>query len=372
MKTALIYDRVNKIGGAERVLVALHEIWPEAPLYTAVYNPKTAPWAKNFKVIPSFLEKFPFAKTQHEAYPWLTPLAFESFDFSEFDIVISVTSAEAKGIITKPKTLHICYCLTPTRYLWSGYQDYFRSSVFKFLSSPLVFYLRRWDKVAAQRPDIYLAISQNVAGRIKKYYGREAEVIYPPIDLEKFQIHIPKESREAVISKSQTNSKFFLVVSRLVSYKKVDIAVEAFNRLGLPLKVVGTGIEMGNLKRMAKENIEFLAQLTDEALLGYYQRCQTLVFPQEEDFGLVPLEAQACGKPVIAYRGGGALETVVEGKTGEFFDKQTPESLERAVKKFKPEKYNPEYCRQNALKFDKEIFKKKFKEYVQSGYKRFK
>jgi len=367
MKVALIYDWVNKIGGAERVLEALHEIWPEAPLYTAVYNPKTAPWAKDFKVIPSFLQKFPFAKTQHEAYPWLTPLAFESFDFSEFDIVISVTSAEAKGIITKPKTLHICYCLTPTRYLWSGYQDYFRSSVFRFFSSPLVSYLRCWDLIAAQRPDSYLAISQNVAGRIKKYYGQDSRVIYPPIDTEKFKT---RRYREATSSAYTLDAKpYFLVVSRLVPYKKVDIAIEAFNKLGLPLKVVGTGNQTRRLKRMAKKNIEFLGQLTDEALLGYYQRCVATVFPQEEDFGLVPLEAQACGKPVIAYRGGGALETVVEGKTGEFFAEQTPESLGAQVLKFRPGKYKPEDCRQNALRFTKEIFKKKFKEFVEKEWK---
>jgi len=171
MKIALVYDRVSKIGGAERVLEVLHEIWPKAPLYTAVYNPKTAPWAKKFKVVPSFLNCFPFAKTKHEAYPWLTPLVFESFDLTNFDIVISVTSAEAKGIITRPETLHICYCLTPTRYLWSGYKDYFRNKTFRFLTKPIVGYLRYWDKIAAQRPDIYLAISKNVATRIKKYYG---------------------------------------------------------------------------------------------------------------------------------------------------------------------------------------------------------
>jgi len=356
MKVALVYDRVNKIGGAERVLEALHEIFPDAPLYTAVYNPKTAPWAEKFNVIPSFLNKFPFAKRSHEVYPWLTPLAFESFDFSEFEVVISVTSEAAKGIITKPKTLHICYCLTPTRYLWSGYEDYFKNEVFRFFTKPVVSYLRRWDKIAAQRPDVFVAISKNVQQRIKKYYGRDSEVIYPPVDIDKFPI-----------SNSQFPiGEYFLIVSRLVPYKKVDIAIQAFNKLGLPLKVVGTGREMGRLKRMAKKNIEFLGQLTDFQLLSYYQRCQAVVFPQEEDFGLVPLEAQACGKPVIAYRAGGALETVVERKTGEFFDKQTPENLEEIVKKFKPEKYKPEDCRQNALKFDIKIFKKKWKTYLKN------
>jgi len=356
MKVALVYDRVNKIGGAERVLEALHEIFPDAPLYTAVYNPKTAPWAEKFNVIPSFLNKFPFAKRSHEVYPWLTPLAFESFDFSEFEVVISVTSEAAKGIITKPKTLHICYCLTPTRYLWSGYEDYFKNEVFRFFTKPVVSYLRRWDKIAAQRPDVFVAISKNVQQRIKKYYGRDSEVIYPPVDIDKFPI-----------SNSQFPiGEYFLIVSRLVPYKKVDIAIQAFNKLGLPLKVVGTGREMGRLKRMAKKNIEFLGQLTDFQLLSYYQRCQAVVFPQEEDFGLVPLEAQACGKPVIAYRAGGALETVIERKTGEFFDKQTPENLEEIVKKFKPEKYKPEDCRQNALKFDIKIFKKKWKTYLKN------
>lgn len=361
MKVALIYDRVNKIGGAERVLQVLHEIWPDAPLYTAVYNPKTAPWAKDFKVIPSFLQKFPFAKTHHEAYPWLTPLAFESFNFDAFDVVISITSAEAKGVITKPGTLHICYCLTPTRYLWSGYFDY----KIPPLGRPFISRLRIWDQVASQRPDIYLAISKNVQKRIKKYYRRESEVIYPPVDLNKFKMKNEK------LKMTNENKKFFLIVSRLVSYKKVDIAIEAFNRLGLPLKIVGTGTEMGRLKRLAKNNIEFLGQLTDTQLLGYYQRCQAVVFPQEEDFGLVPVETQACGKPVIAYRGGGTLETVVEGKTGEFFDEQTLGSLGAQVKKFKPEKYKPEDCCKNAEKFDLEIFKKKFKEAVEEKWKNF-
>ena len=375
MKVVLIYDRVNKIGGAEKVLQALHEIFPEAPLYTAVYNPKTAPWAKDFKVIPSFLEKFPFAKTQHEAYPWLTPLAFESFDFSEFDVVISVTSAEAKGIITKPNTLHISYILTPTHYLWGiekgeEYRRFGRlAPLVKVFALPFLFYLRVWDKIASQRPDTLLTLSKNVQKRIGKYYGRSSEVIYPPVDTEKF---VPRDQPSTI-----NHQSYFLVVSRLVPYKRVDIVIEVFNRLGLPLKIVGIGIEMGRLKHKALDNIEFLGQLTDKELLGYYQRCKALVFPQEEDFGLVPLEAQACGKPVIAYRAGGALETVVEarstssgqGPTGEFFDHQTSESLSEKIEKFRPGKYKPEDCRENALRFTKEIFKKKFKEFVEKEWK---
>ena len=323
MKVALVYDRVNKIGGAERVLEVLHEIWPEAPLYTAVYYPPGAPWAKKFKVIPSFLNKWPLAKKHHELYPWLTPLAFESFDFSDFDLVISITSAEAKGIITKPKTKHFCYCLTPTRYLWSGYSDYFFNKGLRWLAQPMVGWMRNWDKIAAQRPDEYLAISQEVQRRIKKYYHRESIVLYPPIDTEKFY---PTEKNQ--------NGDYFLIVSRLVSYKKIDLAVKAFNKLCLPLKIVGTGNQMFKLKTSAASNIEFLGELTDQELLSYYQDCRALIFPQKEDFGLVPLEAQSCGKPVIAFAGGGALETVIEGKTGTFFKPQSVKALMEKVKNF--------------------------------------
>ncbi|PIU33029.1 glycosyltransferase family 4 protein [Candidatus Shapirobacteria bacterium CG07_land_8_20_14_0_80_39_12] len=369
MKVALVYDRVNKIGGAERVLEVLHEIWPEAPLYTAVYYPPGAPWAKKFKVIPSFLNKWPLAKKHHELYPWLTPLAFESFafgtedyksstqrsgaSFSDFDLVISITSAEAKGIITKPKTKHFCYCLTPTRYLWSGYSDYFFNKGLRWLAQPMVGWMRNWDKIAAQRPDEYLAISQEVQRRIKKYYHRESIVLYPPVDIEKFY---PAEKNQ--------NGDYFLIVSRLVSYKKIDLAVKAFNKLCLPLKIVGTGNQMFKLKTSAASNIEFLGELTDQELLSYYQDCRALIFPQKEDFGLVPLEAQSCGKPVIAFAGGGALETVIEGKTGTFFKPQSVKALMEKVKNFKDKAYQAADCRKNAEKFNKEIFKKKFKQLV--------
>ena len=370
MKVALVYDRVNKIGGAERVLETLHEIWPNAPLFTAVYHPQTAPWAKKFKVIPSFLQKFPLAKSRHEFFPYLMPLAFESFssrggpafggNFDDYDVVISVTSEAAKGIITKPKTFHLCYCLTPTRYLWSGYQDYFKNKAFRFLAKPIVDYLRYWDKIAAQRPDAYLAISKNVQKRIKKYYRRNSEVIYPPVDNEKWKME----------NGNWKIGSYFLLVSRLVPYKRADIAVQAFNKLGLPLKIVGSGAEEGRLKRMAKKNIEFLGQLTDKELLGYYQQCRALIFPQEEDFGLVPLEVQACGRPVIAFQAGGALESVIEGVTGSFFYPQTSQALTRAVKKFRPESNYPPECRKNADRFSQEKFKINFKKRVEEEWRK--
>jgi len=373
MKVALVYDRVNKFGGAERVLLALHEIWPEAPLFTAVYNPKTACWAGVFKVIPSFLNKFPLAKTNHEIYVGLAPIAFESFDFSDFDVVISVTSAEAKGIITKPSTFHICYCLTPTRYLWSGEKDYFANPGFggfnflaRVLIKPLFSYLKKWDKIACFRPDCMVAISKNVQARIKKYYGRESDFIYPLVGI--------KMNQEGEVSSAADKDKerYFLIVSRLVSYKKVDLAVGVFNKLGWRLKIVGVGREMGRLKKMAKGNVEFLGELTDEALLGYYQGCAALIMVQEEDFGLVAVEAQSTGKPVIAYRKGGAAESVIDGKTGILFGVQSKEGLLQGLRKFERMEFSAKACRQNAARFAKEVFKKEFKRLVLSKYREFK
>ncbi len=358
MKVALVYDWVNKIGGAERVLEVLHELYPQAPLYTSVYFPPSSSWASKFEIRPSFLNKWPLAKRHHEFYPFLTPLALESFNFSDFDLVISVTSAQAKGVLTLPSTCHLCYCLTPTRYLWSGYKEYFKNKPLSFLSKPLLKYLRFWDKIASQRPDFYFSISENVSKRIKKYYLRDSAVIYPPVDVNKFSL------------KREGKGDYFLLVSRLVAYKKVDLAIRAFNKLGWPLKIVGVGKQMPKLKLLAKKNIEFLGRLTDSKLVGYYQNCRAVIFPQEEDFGLVPLEAQACGKPVLAFKGGGALETVIEGKTGTFFYPQTTEALIKALKKFKAESFSPEVCRANAELFSKENFKKKFSQAVENQYQK--
>ena len=229
MKISLVYDRINKFGGAERVLLALHQIWPQAPIYTAVYNQKTASWAKSIKIKPSFLQKFPLAKTHHELYPWLTPIAFESFNFNEFDIVISITSAEAKAVITSPKTLHLCYCLTPTRYLWSHQRQYqsapglgifnqLGKGIFKLFTP----YLKKFDLIASQRPDQYIAISKAVQARIKKYYNQDSTIIYPPVNTSKFQ---------SKTDQSLADKDYFLLVSRLTPYKKVDLAVKAFNKL---------------------------------------------------------------------------------------------------------------------------------------------
>lgn len=365
MNVALVYDRVNKMGGAERVLLALHELFPKAPLYTAVYNPKTAAWASVFRVEPTWMNQVPFAKTNHELYPWLTPFAFESIEFDTYDVVISVTSAEAKSIITKPKTLHICYCLTPTRYLWSGYQTYQKYPGFGVLSSVSRFFLKTlrpvlqsWDRVSSTRPDYMVTISNHVAKRIKRYYHRISDaVIYPPVDTDFF---IP--------SKEQANA-YYIYVSRLVSYKRPDIVIDAFNKNGYPLVVIGEGSEKKSLMEKSKGNITFTGGiLSDTELLHYYQNAKALVFTGEEDFGIVAGEAQSVGKPVIAYAKSGIAEIVVDGKTGILFHEQTVPSFSKAIELFERTRFDANACRLQALKFTKDRFKEEFLTFTKSVY----
>lgn len=356
MKIALVYDRVNKWGGAERILLSLHKIFPDAPLYTSVHNKKTANWSKRLKVIPSFLQKIPHAATAHEYFAPLMPIVFESFDFSEYDVVFSVTSEAAKGIITRPETLHICMCLTPTRYLWSGYAQYFKNSFFRLLSFPLVYYLRNWDLIASKRPDKIIAISENVKKRIKKYYKRDSIIIYPPSDL-LFKRGIGKIPLE--------DFNYFLIVSRLVDYKRIDLAIKACNRLNLPLIIIGEGHEKEKLQEIAGVTIKFVGRVSDALLIEYYRGCRAFLFPGEEDFGITMVEAQHAGKPVIAYAGGGALEIVKKGETGVFFEKQTVVSLVQVLKNFKNTRYNENDCKVNAQRFTETKFKKAILNFIE-------
>lgn len=358
MKVALVYDRVTKFGGAERVLLALHEIWPDAPLFTPVYNADGASYARVFDVRSSLLSKWPLNYIPHEILPPILPLVYEAMNFDSYDVVITITSAEAKGILTKPNTLHVCYCLTPTRYLWSGYEEYRTQPGLGFIN-PLarIFFqtgvvsLRMWDSIASSRPDIYLAISQTVRDRIWTYYRRLSEVIYPPIDVDTF---IP--------AKPQREGTYFLIVSRLVPYKRIDYAIEAFNALGIVLKVIGSGIDERRLRNRARRNIEFIGNdLTDTKLCWYYQNCKALIYPGEEDFGMTAIEAQACGKPVIAYRGGGVAETLIPGKTGELYSEKSAPSLYGTVLAFDAKEYLPKVCRTHACRFSKDRFKKLFR-----------
>lgn len=358
MNVALVYDRVNKWGGAERVLLSLHELFPDAPLYTAVYDPKGAPWAKVFDVRPSFMNRIPFAKQHHELFAWMTPFAFESFDFDGFDLVITVTSAEAKSIITKPGTVHICYCLTPTRYLWSGFDVYSKGdSISSFFLNLLAPMLKTWDLVAAFRPDTYVAISKRVAKRIKKYYKRPVDrVIYPPVDTKTFHP-----------SPTKNPGEYYLLVSRLVRYKRPDIVIDAAKKLNLSLIVIGSGSEKESLMRDATDNITFIHDnLTDEKLARYYQECRAFLFAGDEDFGIVAAEAQACGKAVIAYKESGIAEIVIDGKTGILYDKQTVASLCDAIKDFETMTISKDACRQQALKFSKSRFQEEIDSYIKA------
>ena len=361
MKVALVHDYLNQYGGAERVLQALSEIFPEAPIYTLIYDKKRTGYVfSNKKIYTSFLQKIPFAKSYHRAFLLLMPLGIEQFDLSSYDLVISDSASYAKGIITLPSTVHICYCHTPIRYAWDdsyryikefGYPSFFKKIIPFFLN-----YIRIWDVQASKRVDYFIANSKFVKRRIKKYYRRKAEVIYPPVETKKFFI-------------SNSNKDYFLMVGRFLPYKRFDLAISVFNKLKLPLKIVGDGPEKSKLKKLALPNIEFLGLVSDEKLAKLYSNCKALIFPQEEDFGIVALEAMASGRPVIAYKGGGVLETVKEKETGIFFEEQTEESLMEAIRNFKESDFNPELIRNHSLKFDKEIFKQKIKEFIESKLK---
>jgi glycosyltransferase involved in cell wall biosynthesis len=362
MRVALVHEWLTNMAGSERVILALHELYPDAPIYTSVYVPEEFPELARADVRTSFLQRVPGAKTKHQAFSLLRTVAFERFDLSDYDVVISSSHAEAKGVITRPEALHICYCYTPVRYYWSGYHHYLENPRFGLLN-PIVKlampymtnYLRLWDRLAADRVDRFVAISAHVARRIDKYYRRDADVIFPPVTT-------------ARLEKSDSRGDYFLMVGRIIPYKRADIVVDAFNQLGLPLKIAGTGPDMESMQKISASNIEFLGRVSDSQLSELYGGCIALVFPQEEDFGIVPLEAMAAGKPVIAYRAGGALETVIEGETGVFFDHQDVESLKQAVSAFDADRFKPERCREQALKFDVEIFKKEFKRFVDEAW----
>ncbi|MFH0852647.1 MAG: glycosyltransferase [bacterium] len=360
MRVALVHDYLNQYGGAERVLEAFCEIWPDAPIFTLLYNKERTGHAFcGRRIRTSFLQRLPFVKSHHRPFLMLMPLAIESFDLSKYDVVISDSASFAKGVITRPGTLHICYCHTPTRYAWDDSHKYIREFGYPgFIKKLIPFfmnYLRIWDQAAAERPDIFIANSNCVAGRIKKYYHQEATIINPPVKSDIFYISSQVEN-------------YFLAVGRFLPYKRFDLVIGAFNRLGRPLKIVGAGPEFKNLCRIAGPTIEFLGQVNDEKLRHLYARCQALVFPQEEDFGIVAIEAMACGRPVIAYRAGGALETIKEGETGVFFNEQEVSSVVDAVKEFDVKSFDPQKIRRAALAFDKEIFKHKIRDFVQKNW----
>lgn len=355
MQVAIIHDWLNQYGGAERVLECLHEMYPDAPIYTSLFWPQAMPAEyRSWDIRTSFLDRLPLIKRHHQPILPFYPLAFEQFELSGFDLVISNKSAFCHGVITPPNVLHICYCLTPTRFLWS-YQEYLQREGVATLVRPvlpfLISYLRLWDRAAADRVDHFVAISKTVQQRIWKYYRRPSTVIHPPVNTRAF---VSQDSHE----------DYFLIVGRLIPYRRIDIAVRAFNQLHLPLLIVGDGRDRAALEADAAPNIRFLGRLSDEALRERFARCRALIWPGLEDFGIAPVEAQAAGRPVIAYAGGGALETIVDGVTGTFFDEQTPEALIEAVQRFDDSQYDSAIIRQHAAQFDVSVFEEKLSSFI--------
>lgn len=356
MKVALVHDWLINMGGAERLIKIFHELFPEAPIYTLFYDRDRMPAEfQKMDIRTSWLQNIPYGTRIYQHLLPLMPMAVEQFDLSEYDLVLSSSTCCAKGVITRPDTLHICYCNTPMRYAWDFYCEYTenKSRPMKLLIAAVMNYIRLWDRLSADRVDYFIANSNNVRKRIYKHYRRDSTVIYPGVDTDFY-------------TPSGDIGDYYLIVSRLVGYKKVDLAVKAFNELGLPLVVVGDGPELAGLKKMAKNNIRFTGRLSDEDVREYYRKCRALIFPAEEDFGLVPLEAQSCGRPVIAYGRGGALETVIEGKTGVFFSLQTAESLKEAVLDFekKADEFDEKFIRLHALRFGYDRFKKEMIDFI--------
>lgn len=354
MKVAITYDWLNQFGGAERVLVELHDMYPDAPVYTTVHAPERLPAEmQGWDVRTSFLQRLPFARRRHQLFLPLMPMAFEQFDLREYELVLTTSSACAKGVITAPDALNICYCYTPSRYLWDLYHDYTRDMKGRFLFAPIAHWLRQWDQLSAARVDHFIAISHEVARRIRRHYRRDAEVIHPPVDVERFR------------PDGDPPEDFYLVVSRLVAYKRIDLAIEAANLLKRRLVVVGDGPERSRLEALAGPTIEFRGRLPDAEIAALYARCRAFLFPGLEDFGIAPVEAQAAGRPVIAYGRGGVLDTVVEGVTGTFFDEQSAVALAKAITEFERTRWDADRCRRNAERFDRRHFVQRFGDAVE-------
>ncbi len=354
MRIAIVHDWLNQNGGAERVLEALHDLYPDAPIYTSLYDPARVPRRyADWDIRTSFMQRFPLAKARHQAFLPFFPLAFRSFDFSGYDLVISNSSGFAHSIRVPPGTKHINYCLTPPRFLWMPGAYLARERVpARRALLPLIVALRRYDARSVRSVTRFVAISEAVRDRIRRWYGREADIVYPPVQTDLFRaVDRPAE--------------YYFVAARLVPYKRVDLPVRAFSELKLPLIVAGDGRDGAALRAMAGPTVKFTGWVSHERLIGLMARCKAFVFPAEEDFGIAPLEAGACGRPVIAYAAGGALETVVEGLTGVFFHEPSPASLSDAVRRFEGMAFDPAVIRRHAEGFDSRVFHERFASVVQ-------
>ncbi len=395
LKVAVGHDDLTvPYAGGEKIFMAIAETFPQADIFTSMITPgwankisdldKASNYSKNpslrsgtflshesekdkRKIITTFMQRIPFKRKLQKVLFCLYPLAFESLDLSDYDLVISSSSRFAHGVITKPETKHVCYMHSPGRMFWESGSYFADSPNLERILAPALSYLRLWDYTAAQRVDFFIANSKNIARKIKRYYGREAVVVYPFVDLERFEPSATFEVKEKNSGGLTSSGGYFLVVTRLAPWKRVEIAIEAAKQAEVSLKVVGRGPEFKRLRTLAKGSpkIEILGGVEDEELVKLYQNCTALVMTQEEDFGITSLEAQACGRPVIAYGAGGALETVLSGKTGQFFAAQTADSLAAALKGFNPSNYNPRDCRKNAERFSKKRFQRELLEVVE-------
>ncbi|OGK31501.1 hypothetical protein A3F29_04100 [Candidatus Roizmanbacteria bacterium RIFCSPHIGHO2_12_FULL_33_9] len=361
-KIAIVYDWIDSSGGIERIIPILIKTFNNADIFTSYFDPKKAPWATKYDIKTSFIQNLPgFIKKSRILSLILYPYAFESFNFSEYDLVISVSSSFSKAVITKPQVRHICYMLTPTRYFWIDKKSYFKNPVIKKISKIILPQLKKWDYVVSKRPDSIISISNLVKKRVKKIYKRTSLVLYPPFDLKYWN-----KIKKSINSNYSNHRSYFLLVSRLEHYKKVELAIEVFNKLKDRLIIVGAGSQEKKLQRFANNNIEFKKYISDVELANLYSQADALIMPQIEEFGMVSLEAQFFGCPVISYKNSGAAETILDGKTGIFFDKQEAKSLEAAIVRYKPISYNlkiltKEFGTKNLERFSKEKFIYNFK-----------
>ncbi len=362
MRVALVHDYLMQgMRGAERVLAVFRDLYPDASIYTLLYDPeKMGEATTGWDIRTSFLQRLPGAKRFHRKLFPLMPLAVERLDLRNYDLIISASSAWVKNVQPAPRAIHICYCYSPARFLWHWSEEYIHSlragPIARSLIRATLPGLRRWDKRSTRRVTDFVAISQAVQERIRRYFERDSVIIYPPVDTDRFQ---PVDGHE----------DYFLIVSNLNPYKRVDLAIEAFNRLKLPLIVVGRGPEYQRLQSLAGPTVQLLGWREDEEVTELVARCRAFVMPQEEDFGIAPLEAQSAGRPVIASAAGGALETIVDGQTGLLFAQQTPEALCAAVDRFGEMEFAPQACRANALRFGVERFKGQFGDFVDEVYR---
>jgi len=366
-KIALVHDFLIYYGGAEKVLEVLAEMFPQAPIYTLLYDKeKMRGKFEDREIHTSFLQKFP--KFLRKRFRWFLPLlptAPETFDLREFDLVISTSGAWCKGIVTKLNTIHVAYIHSPMRFVWDYNERYLkenRKEKIRFLLRPILNYLRIWDKMAADRPDYLIANSCYTQERIKKYYGKESVVIYPPADI------FTDKNPSPTLPFKKGESGYFLIVSRLSSYKRIDVAVNAFNKLDLPLIIIGEGNQKKYLESFAGENVKILGWQSEEKRQWYYKNARALVAVSVEDFGIAPVEAMSYGVPVVALRDGGFLETIVEGKTGEFFDAPTVEVLADGVRRFleNESSYDKEKIKNRAKEFSKEKFMSEFQKFLEN------